>query len=74
MSRCEVESEVQGTVWKLLVGVGDAVAKGDTLLILESMKVEIPLEAPTSGRVLEVLVEPEEAVAEDQVLVVIDPG
>lgn len=45
MSRCEVESEVQGTVWKLLVGVGDAVAKGDTLLILESMKVEIPLES-----------------------------
>lgn len=72
MSQIEVASEVQGNVWKLLVSAGDQVAEGDPLVILESMKVEIPVEAPASGRVVEVLVAPEQAVAEDQVLVVIE--
>ncbi len=72
MKRVEVESEVQGTLWKTMVAVGDVVAPGDPLVILESMKVEIPVESPVAGRVLEVRVAPEEAVAEDQVLVVIE--
>lgn len=72
MSQFAVASEVQGNVWQLLVSAGDQVSAGDTLVILESMKVEIPVEAPVSGRVAEVLVAPEDAVAEDQVLVVIE--
>jgi biotin carboxyl carrier protein len=74
MARHEVESEVQGNVWKVEVGVGDRVAKGDVLIILESMKMEIPVESPAAGRVAEMFVKPEEAVAEEQVLAVVEDG
>lgn len=67
----EVRSEVAGSVWKVLVGVGDSVAADDELMILESMKMEIPVEAPGAGTVTQVLVSPEEAVEEDQLLLVI---
>ncbi len=46
MARVEIESEVTGKVWKVEVGVGDHVAEGDILVILESMKMEIPVESP----------------------------
>jgi len=68
----EVESEVQGSVWKVEVTVGAAVAAGDVLMILESMKMEIPVEAPVAGTVSELRVAPEDPVAEDQVLAIID--
>jgi acetyl-CoA carboxylase biotin carboxyl carrier protein len=71
MSNRRVESEVTGSVWKIVVGVGDSVSAGDTLLILESMKMEIPLESPIAGRVAELLVKPQDTVEEGQVLVVI---
>ena len=74
MSGYEVESEVQGSVWKLLVGAGDQVSQGECLMILESMKVEIPVEAPVAGKVLEVRVAAEDTVAEEQVLLVIEPS
>ena len=47
----QIEFETGGSVWKLLVGVGDAVEEGQTLLILEVMKMEVPYEAPHSGTV-----------------------
>ena len=53
MARVEVESEVTGKVWKVEVGVGDRVAEGDILVILESMKMEIPVESPQAGTVAE---------------------
>ena len=64
--RVEVESEVQGSVWKVEVEQGASVSEGDVLMILESMKMEIPVEAPVSGTA------PEDPVAEDQVLAVIE--
>ena len=70
--RVEVESEVQGSVWKVEVATGAVVGAGDVLMILESMKMEIPVEAPVDGTVLELLVEPEDPVAEDQVLAIIE--
>ena len=70
--RHEVESEVQGSVWKVLVAPGEQVAAGDVLMILESMKMEIPVEAPAAGTVAELTVQPEDAVDEDQLLAVID--
>jgi acetyl-CoA carboxylase biotin carboxyl carrier protein len=70
--RVEVESEVQGSVWKVEVSAGASVSAGDVLMILESMKMEIPVEAPVDGTVAELLVAPEDPVAEDQVLAVID--
>ena len=72
MSRSTVQSEVTGTVWKVEVRVGDAVQAEQTLVILESMKMEIPATAPAAGTVLQVLVQEGEAVAEGQDLVVIE--
>ena len=72
MAKHNVESEVTGSVWKVEVAVGDDVEEGDVLLILESMKMEIPVEAPAAGKISEIRVEPEEAVEEDQVIAVIE--
>ena len=72
MARHEIESEVTGVVWKVEVSVGDTVKIGDVLIILESMKMEIPVESTESGTVAEVLVQPEDLVEEDQVVVVIE--
>ena len=51
MSQLTVRSEIAASVWKILVDVDDVVAEDDTLVILESMKMEIPLAAPCAGRV-----------------------
>ena len=72
MARVEVESEVTGNVWKVEVAAGDQVEEGDVLLILESMKMEIPVEAPQGGKVAEMRVAPEDSVEEDQVVAVIE--
>ncbi|MYE10582.1 MAG: biotin/lipoyl-binding protein [Gammaproteobacteria bacterium] len=72
MARVEVESEVTGNVWKVEVGVGDRVEEGDVLLILESMKMEIPVESPAPGTVSELLVREEDQVEEDQIVLVLD--
>ena len=72
MAKHNVESEVTGTVWKVEVAVGEQVEEGDVLLILESMKMEIPVEAPADGTVSEIRVEPEEAVEEDQIVAIIE--
>lgn len=72
MAKVEVESEVTGNVWKVQTTVGATVAAGDVLMILESMKMEIPIEAPAGGTLVELLVAEEEAVDEDQVLAIIE--
>ncbi len=69
--RHEVESEVQGSVWKIEVAVGERVAAGDVLIILESMKMEIPVESPVAGVVSELRVAVEAAVDEEEVVAVI---
>ncbi|MFU8817977.1 MAG: acetyl-CoA carboxylase biotin carboxyl carrier protein subunit [Pseudomonadales bacterium] len=71
MSRVDVESDVQGSVWKVEVAVGDRVTEGDVLVVLESMKMEIPVEAPADGVVTELLVAPEQAVEEGEVIAVL---
>ena len=72
MARVQVESEITGNVWKVEVSAGAEVAEGDVLIILESMKMEIPVESPVAGTVQDVLVQPEDQVEEDQLLLVID--
>jgi len=72
MAKHNVESEVTGNVWKVLLEAGATVAAGDVIIILESMKMEIPVEATVAGTLVEVLVAPEEQVEEDQVLAVIE--
>jgi acetyl-CoA carboxylase biotin carboxyl carrier protein len=61
-----VRSEVTGSVWKVEVTVGQAVNEGDTLVIVESMKMEIPVTAPAAGVVQEIFVAEGEQVADDQ--------
>ena len=65
----EVKSPISGTVWQVLVSVGQTVGEEEDLLILESMKMEIPVAAPEAGTVVEILAEPNQPVAEGQVLV-----
>ena len=72
MSRVEIESEVTGNVWKIETKVGDHVEPEDVLLILESMKMEIPVEATCAGTIVELLVREEDAVKEVQVVVIIE--
>jgi len=72
MARKEVRSEVTGKVWQIEVKVGDRVAAEDVLLILESMKMEIPILAPIAGTVAELRVALEEAVEEGAVVAAIE--
>ncbi len=68
----KVRSEITGSVWKVEVAVGQSVSEGDTLVIVESMKMEIPISAPASGVVTEILIAEGEPVADDQVVVHLD--
>jgi len=68
----EIRSEVTGNVWKIEVSVGDHVDAEDVLLILESMKMEIPVEVPSGGTLTEFLVAEGDAVEEDQVVAIIE--
>ena len=66
-----IESQVAGTVWKVECQAGATVADGDTILIIESMKMEIPVDAPGAGTLRELLVAEGDTVAEGQVLAVV---
>jgi acetyl-CoA carboxylase biotin carboxyl carrier protein len=68
----EVEAHITGTVWKIEVKVGDNVDEGDTVVILESMKMEMPVEAEDAGKVSEVLCEEGQAVNEGDPLLVLE--
>jgi len=67
----KVLSEVSGSVWKVEVAVGQTVAEGDTLLIVESMKMEIPVSAPKAGTVAEIRTAEGEPVADGQLLIIL---
>jgi biotin carboxyl carrier protein len=68
----ELRAEIAANVWKVLVQPGQQVAAGEELIILESMKMEIPVEASTAGTVASVAVEEGAQVAQDDLLVVIE--
>jgi acetyl-CoA carboxylase biotin carboxyl carrier protein len=65
----QVEAHITGTVWKIEVAVGDTVEEGDTVVILESMKMEMPVEAEDEGTVSAILVEEGQSVSEGDPLV-----
>ena len=71
MAETRVRSEIAGSVWKIEVAVGDTVAEDDPLVILESMKMEIPLLAPRAGVVKEILIAEGEAIAEGDVALIL---
>jgi acetyl-CoA carboxylase biotin carboxyl carrier protein len=72
MARKEIKSEITGSVWKIVKRPGDAVGEEDALMILESMKMEIPVLAEARGKVLEILVAEGDAVVEGQPLAALD--
>ena len=67
-----VEAHITGTVWKIEVAVGDEVADGDTVVIFESMKMEMPVEVEDDGKVTEIRCEEGQSVQEGDVLVVLE--
>lgn len=68
----DVEAHITGTVWRVEVAVGDAVDEGDTVVILESMKMEMPVEAEDPGVVKEIRCAEGQAVSEGDTLVVLE--
>jgi len=68
----DIEAHIAGTVWKIEVAVGDSVEEGDTVAILESMKMEMPVEAEDDGKVAEIKCEEGQSVQEGDVLVVLE--
>jgi acetyl-CoA carboxylase biotin carboxyl carrier protein len=67
-----IEAHITGTIWKIEVSLGDHVDEGDTVLVLESMKMEMPVEAEDEGTVTEILVEEGQAVSEGDALIVLE--
>jgi acetyl-CoA carboxylase biotin carboxyl carrier protein len=65
----DIEAHITGTVWKIECGVGDNIEEGDTVVILESMKMEMPVEAEDAGTVAEILCEEGQAVNEGDPLI-----
>ncbi|MBM45555.1 MAG: hypothetical protein CL458_04775 [Acidimicrobiaceae bacterium] len=70
----EIKAELTATVWKVVVEQGAIVAEGDELVILESMKMEIPVVATIAGTVTEMRVGEEDRINEGDVVAVIEPA
>jgi acetyl-CoA carboxylase biotin carboxyl carrier protein len=68
----DVEAHITGTVWKIECAVGQDVEEGDTLVILESMKMEMPVEAEDDGKVSAIKCEEGQSVSEGDTLVVLE--
>jgi biotin carboxyl carrier protein len=68
----EIRAEMVANVWKVVAAAGDAVADGDTLVILESMKMEIPVLAESAGRVASINVDEGDVVQEGDLIAVVE--
>ncbi len=69
-----IMAHITGTVWKIEVRVDDEVSEDDVLVILESMKMEMPIESPIDGTVREIHVSEGQPVTEGQLVLVIEPA
>jgi len=69
----DIKSEIAGKVWKIEAPVGTEIEEDDPVIILESMKMEIPVASPKDGKVTEILVAEEELVEEGQVVARMEP-
>ncbi len=68
----DIKAHITGTVWKIEKRVGEAVASGDAVVILESMKMEMPVESPVAGKLKELKCAEGQAVEEGAVLAVVE--
>ena len=74
MALVTIESEITGNVWKIEAVAGTATEEEDVILILESMKMEIPVESPEKGIIKEILVSEGDQIQEGQALAILDTG
>lgn len=72
MASIEVKSDITGNVWKVLKSAGDAVEADEPIVIMESMKMEIPVTSPERGVIKEILVKEDQTVGEGAVIVRIE--
>lgn len=72
MSLINVNTEVTGLVWKIMVSEGEKVSEGNELLIMESMKMEIPIISPCDGVIKEIKVKEGDSLPEGEITVIID--
>jgi len=72
MARKEVKSEITGSVWKVMKHPGDPVGEEDALMVLESMKMEIPVLAEANGKVVDILVQEKQSIVEGQILAILE--
>jgi acetyl-CoA carboxylase biotin carboxyl carrier protein len=68
----QIKAELAGNLWKIVVREGQQVQAGETLMILESMKMEIPVDAPGPGRVTKIHVKEGQTVQEGQLLIEVE--
>ena len=72
MAKLEAKAEVTGSVWKIITKVGQQLEPGDTVMILESMKMEIPVIAEDGGKLVELCVAEGTAITEGQVVAILE--
>lgn len=68
----EIKAHITGTIWKIPVSEGQEIEEGDTLVIIESMKMEMPIEADDDGKVLEIKAKEGQPVNEGDVLMIVE--
>tara|TARA_B100001093_G_C26228437_1_gene759182 strand:+ start:210 stop:434 length:225 start_codon:yes stop_codon:yes gene_type:complete len=71
MQNQDVKTEITGLVWKIEASIGDELSEDDVIMILESMKMEIPVMAPCDGKLTEILVEEGDQVVEEQTVAIL---
>jgi biotin carboxyl carrier protein len=74
MSGQELRAEISGTVIEVSFSVGDMVGEGDTIIVMEAMKMEILAVAPCSGKIVEIRVKKDDVVGQDDLMAIIDPS
>ena len=68
----EIKAHITGTIWKIPVEVGEEIEEGDTLVIIESMKMEMPIEADDDGKVIEIVAKEGQPVNEGDVILIVE--
>ena len=68
----EVTSPITGSVWKILAGAEASIGEGETIMILESMKMEIRVKSPQKGKVVEIRVQEGDSVLEDDIVALVE--
>ncbi len=68
----EIASPITGSVWKIVAQAEASIGEGETIMILESMKMEIRVKSPKDGRVVEIKVQEGDSVLEDDVVAIVE--